>query len=115
MSLIKVGEQHYHYTPEDDCQIYVGKYFINSGLYICKTISLFHDMKGWMAASRPNTEEVIKEFWKCNELNSRWTDDINRADRWRDYDIEEWRKYLPFVNWSKAYPHVVDSNGNEIR
>ena len=67
-----------------------------------------------MEVNNPTTEEVIKEFWKCNELRSRWTNEINHADRWAQYNIDRWGKFLPFIKWKRAYIRVTDLNGKVI-
>ena len=83
---------------EEESRLFVARHRV-TGLYSTRIERFLWGSKSWIAANNSTVEEVIEELRLSDERSSMWTSEINRAEVWQRYSIEQYSKYIPDVEF----------------
>ena len=83
---------------EERAKLHVAKHKI-TGLYNTRAQSFLLGKQDWMKAANPSVEEVIRQLKLADERHNMWTTDINDAEVWSFYYMNEYQKYLSEIEF----------------
>ena len=68
-------------------------------LYSARLLSFLLDNQVWIKQTQPSIEEVIEQIMLSNQRSNMWIGDLQEAETWDEYYINQWKEYLPDVEF----------------
>ncbi len=85
--------------------LYVAKHK-ETGLFGTRLKSFLIDNQRWIEIQKPSVDEVIEQITLSNQRCNMWTDNLQDAETWDTYYINQFKKYLPNVEFVKVQLNV---------
>lgn len=83
-----------------------------TGLYTRGIKQFLWGQQDWIKATNPTVEEVREQVRLANERHNRWTDDLQEAEIWNEYDIKHFGQYAPEVDYVDAALTATEPGAN---
>jgi hypothetical protein len=84
---------------EDRSQLFVARHKA-TGLYATRLKSFLQGCEGWREAAKPTVEEVQHEIKLAADRAPMWTAELQDAEVWDRYYIEQFRRFAPDVEFT---------------